>query len=527
MLLSILLHAQSRLYLAYFEEKPDSLLLHPERFLSPYAIERRKAQGIPINIADAPLPIERLNALGTHVKIRGYSRWLNAALIELSTPSQIPNLPFIRCLEPLSKVRHSGISLAATSSNRPNVSPQRPPSTVNSHQLSQLKISTLHELGYTGRGIRVAILDAGFPYMHEIPAFSKVFSHGRFIAGYDFVAGDSAVFEDNSHGTQVASVIVAHDPDTIGYVGGAPDVSILLARTENALSESRIEEWNWVRAAEWADSMGAYIIQSSLGYSTFDDPAENYTYADMNGRTAITTQAARIAAQKGLLVITSAGNEGNSPWRYITAPADADSIIAVGAIGSSGQIAPFSSRGPTSDRRVKPDLVALGWGTYIVGLSGSVQQASGTSFAAPLITALAACVWQSAPNLPGWYIRQALLQSADRYNQPDTLYGYGTPDGEKALSYLRQLKPQPSTAPILRISPNPVSTTLILSLNDPTLSWYDMEIYDIEGRLILRRPYRGMTETTLSVQDWRSGLYAVELIPREGKQSFHAKFVKL
>lgn len=521
------LQAQGTLYLAYLEEKPDSFLLHPERFLTSQALERRKLQGIPVNLTDAPIPAEKLKALEQFVKVRGYSRWLNAALIEVSSPDRIPSSPFIRCIEPLSHAPHSSRALATVASTRSANPSQKTLSPVNIHQLHQLNLHTLHELGYTGKNIRIAILDAGFPYMDEIPAFRAVFHSGRFLGGYDFVAGDSSIFGDNSHGTQVASVIIAHDPDTIGYVGGAPDVAVLLARTENALSESRIEEWNWARAAEWADSMGAYIIQSSLGYSTFDDPAENYTYADMNGRTAITTQAARIATQKGLLVITSAGNEGNSPWRYITAPADADSIIAVGAINSSGQIAPFSSRGPTADHRIKPDLVALGWGTYIVGLSGTVQQASGTSFAAPLITSLAACIWQSAPELPGWYVREALLQSGDRARNPDTLYGYGIPDGEKALLYLRQLRGQTSPTSTLRLSPNPVSHTLTLALNDPNFGWYDMEIYDTEGRLIWRRLYRGMTEINISVQDWRPGLYIVELVSQDGKQSFRGKFVKL
>lgn len=277
----------------------------------------------------------------------------------------------------------------------------------------------------------MAVFDAGFPYMDQIPAFQALFQEGRYLTGYDFVAGDSSIFGDNSHGTQVASVIVAND-ENIGYLGGAPEVTLLLARTEDALSETRLEEWNWARAAEWADSIGIHIIQSSLGYSTFDNPAENYTYADMNGQTAIITRAARTAARKGILVITSAGNEGASSWRYITAPADADSVIAAGAVNSSGQIAPFSSRGPTADGRIKPDLVALGWGTYIVGLSGSVQQASGTSFSAPLLSALAACLWQAFPEAHAQEIRQALLRSASQADSPDTIYGYGIPDGRKA-----------------------------------------------------------------------------------------------
>lgn len=518
------LWAQTHLYLVHFTEKPDSLIGYPERFLSPDALTRRCLQGIPISTTDLPIPPQWIETLQQYGTVWNTSRWLNAALVELADFSRLPDLPFVRCVEPLSTVRHRDIS--GTASVRPLTGPAKSLSTVNITQLAQLKIPALHSLGYTGKGIRVAILDAGFPYMDQIPAFQHLFREGRYIAGYDFVAQDSSIFGDNAHGTQVASVIVAHDLEGLGYQGGAPDVSVILARTEDALSESRLEEWNWARAAEWADSLGAYIIQSSLGYSTFDDPSENYTYADMNGRTAITTQAARLAAQKGLLVVSSAGNEGNSPWRYITAPADADSIIAVGAINSSGQIAPFSSRGPTADRRIKPDLVAMGWGTYIVGLSGNVQQASGTSFSAPIITSLAACVWQSAPELPGWAVREALLRSADRFTNPDTIYGYGIPDGEKALAILRTMR-RPMPENILSLYPNPTTDQIKLSLTDPNLSWYTIEVYDASGATVLRMPYRGMTEVSISTADWRPGLYFIQLIPQKGKRTFQSAFVKV
>ncbi|MCX8111770.1 MAG: S8 family serine peptidase [Bacteroidia bacterium] len=519
------LWAQESLYLAFFQGKPDSLLAYPEVYLSPAALERRRLQGIPISSSDLPVSSQWIKELSKHGRVWSASRWLNAALVETQNPEQIYRLPFIQCIEPLTQAR-SKDNPSLTGALSP-LDPKKTLTRANQVQLDQLKLPMLHQMGLLGRGIRVAILDAGFPYMDQIPAFRHLFQEGRYIIGYDFVAGDSTIFGDNAHGTQVASVIVAHDTVQLGYHGGAPQVSVILARTENALSESKIEEWNWARAAEWADSLGAHIIQSSLGYSTFDDPAENYSYADMNGQTAITTQAARIAAQKGLLVITSAGNEGNSPWRYITAPADADSVIAVGAINAAGQIAPFSSRGPTSDGRIKPDLVAMGWGTYIVGLSGTVQQASGTSFSAPLMTSLAACLWQAAPTLPGWAIREALIRSADRAHAPDTIYGYGLPDAEKAYLHLRELSLTLPQSPQLQVYPNPTSDQLTISLQDGALGWYDMEIYDSEGKSLLRQPYRGMTELVLSVKHWKAGLYFLHIISRGSGQSFYTPFVKL
>lgn len=521
-----LLLAQTQLHLVRLKPKPDSLLPYYESYLSADALKRRQLQGIPISASDLPVPLAWLDTLARYGRIWGVLRWQNAVLMELSGSALPSHLSFVECVEPFTRLREKRSS--GLTALRPGTAAQRDAALVNSLQLSQLRLPELHQMGYRGKGIRVAILDAGFPYMDQIPAFQHIFREGRFILGYDFVERDSSVFGDNAHGTLVASAIVAHDPEGMGFYGGAPEVSVILARTEDALSETRIEEWNWARAVEWADSLGAYIIQSSLGYSTFDDPSENYTYMDMNGKTAITTQAARMAAQKGLLVVTSAGNEGSSPWRYITAPADADSVIAVGAVGTAGQIAPFSSRGPTADGRIKPDLVALGWGTYVVGLSGEVQQASGTSFAAPMITSLAACVWQAAPELPGWEVRAALLQAGDRASSPDTLYGFGIPDGEKALRLLLSRRSSFSPPPQPRIYPSPAQDYLSVFLPDPSLSWYDVDIYDAQGRLLLRRPYRGMMEMTLSIETWRSGLYYLTFIPRsKGGPTYHAIFVKV
>lgn len=522
--LPFLLSAQSSFYLVYFTAKPESLLWKPERCLSFFSLQRRLQLGVPIDMNDIPIPSAWIDSLSHYGKVWGVSRWLNAALVEVPAEGKLPTGGYIHCVVPFVRLRPTLGGSSLSSFRNSQVSP-KVTTPVNALQLDQLKLSSLHDLGYTGQGIRVAILDAGFPYLDQIPAFQHVFREGRYLGGYDFVDGDSSIFGDNSHGTQVASVIVGYD-DTVGYVGGAPGVSVLLARTENALSESRIEEWNWARAAEWVDSIGVHIIQSSLGYSTFDDPAENYTYADMNGHTAITTQAALLAARKGILVVNSAGNEGNTSWRYITAPADADSILAVGAIGTNGQIAPFSSRGPTADGRIKPDVVALGWGTYVIGLSGQPQQASGTSFSAPLITSLAACLWQAFPTASAQEIRQAILASADRYTSPDTLYGYGLPNGEKALVRLTALH-RTFYSSDLRLYPNPATERLFLFLPDTTLGYYLLRIYDAEGRLVFQSPYRGHTELPISLLGWRSGIYFAELRQETTGKTVTKAFIRL
>ena len=524
-----LLFGQRTLYLIHFQKKPDSLLPYVESYLSPKAIERRRIQGIIIDDHDLPVPSAWISELRQSGRVIGVSRWLNAALIEINSPNALPQAPFIKCSEPFSTrntTSRTSPRLPTTATHNIHEDVPVRGVAVTDQQLGMLRIPDLHHQNLYGRGVRIAILDAGFPGMDQIPSFQHIFAQGRFIAGYDFVSGDSVVFDDNAHGTMVASVILGRD-SAAGYLGGAPEADVILARTENALSETRQEEWNWARAVEWADSLGAQIIQSSLGYSTFDDPAESYTYADMNGRIAITTQAARVAAQKGLLVVTSAGNEGASPWRYITAPADADSVLAAGAVDATGQLAFFSSRGPTADGRIKPEVVAMGQGTRIIRPDGNLGGASGTSFAAPLITSLAACLWQARPSLHAQALRKVIIESADRYSNPDTAYGYGLPDGAQALARLTALAESPPTlAP--RLSPNPTTDNLSLFLPDTTLGWYALTICDESGRQIFSTTYRGLTLLTLPTATWRPGIYWLHLSHHQNpKQTFQAAFIKL
>mgnify|MGYP001103347108 CR=1 FL=1 len=524
-----LVFGQHALYLIHFQKKPDSLLPYVETYLSPKAIERRRLQEIPIDEHDLPVPAEWVSELCKSGRVISVSRWLNAALIEVDSPHDLPQAPFIRCIEPFFRGNPSSsfsLRLPTTAAHAVFEEFTNGGASVTDQQLSMLRLPDLHQQNLYGRGVRIAIFDAGFPGMNQIPGFQHVFAQGRFIAGYDFVSGDSIVFDDNAHGTMVASVILGRD-STTGYLGGAPEAEAILARTENALSETRHEEWNWARAVEWADSLGAQIIQSSLGYSTFDDPNENYTYSDMNGRTAITTQAARIAAQKGLLVVTSAGNEGASPWRYITAPADADSVLAVGAVDATGQIASFSSRGPTADGRIKPEVVAMGQGTRMLRPDGNVGSGSGTSFAAPLITSLAACLWQARPALHAQLLRKVIIESADRYSNPDTAYGYGLPNGAQALARLTAL-PQSSPSPAPRLFPNPTTDNLSLFLPDTSLGWYSLTICDESGRLIFSTIYRGLTLLTLPAATWRPGIYWLHLTHQQNpKQTFRSAFIKL
>jgi hypothetical protein len=267
-------------------------------------------------------------------------------------------------------------------------------------------------------------------------------------------------------------------------IGTAPDASYILVRTEDAPTEYIIEEYNWACGAEFADSLGADIINSSLGYTTFDDPLYNHTYADMNGDSAIATRAADIAASKGILVVNSAGNSGSSPWHFIGAAADGDSVLAVGAVDSMGVIAGFSSRGPSSDGRIKPNVCSQGVDAFVSIPDGSYVHGSGTSFASPIMAGAAACFWQSCSGYSNMQIQYAIEASASQYFNPDSLYGYGIPNFQLACIILRNLYPL-SEDDILTLYPNPFSEACFVQYYKPHSGTIHAEVFDIIGQKVL------------------------------------------
>jgi len=333
--------------------------------------------------------------------------------------------------------------------------------------------------------VTIAILDSGFPGVNSAPAFQNIFSEQRFApdVSYDFVHNSPDVFQYDDHGTEVLSVIGAEVPDA--FTGGAYEASFQLFVTEDVPTEYRIEEYNWLFAAERADSAGVDIIHSSLGYYDFDDPAMNYTKAQMDGRTAIVTRAAQSAADRGIVVITSAGNEGTiASWRIITAPADAVDVLAVGGVNAALQKVPSSSIGPSADNRIKPDLAALGSGVKVVRATGQISTASGTSLAAPLVTSLAAGVLQRYPELGNKEVISLLRQTASQAKNPDNLLGFGIPNFRAIVNYQEGVA---QTRPF-EIYPNPLKDdTLTISPYDPdVIDSCEVEIISSQGQIIGR-----------------------------------------
>jgi subtilisin family serine protease len=345
----------------------------------------------------------------------------------------------------------------------------------------------LHDDGFRGTGMLIAVLDAGFQGADTIIALDSIRTTNRIIATRDFVDGDTLVYDHHNHGTHVLSCMAANLPGTM--IGTAPDASFILLRTEDTGSEYLIEEYEWSCGAEFADSVGTDVINSSLGYTTFDSPLYNHTYADMNGDSAIATQAADIAASKGILVVVSAGNSGGGPWNFIGSPADGDSVLAVGGVDSSGVSVSFSSRGPSSDGRVKPNVCAQAFQSFIAYNNGSFGPGSGTSFAAPITAGMAACLWQSCSSYSNMQILHAIEISADHYFTPDTLYGYGIPDFSLACLILNG-NTHVRDDLIISLYPNPFTDNCIINFYSSIRQNIHAEVFDIIGKKILEQDIR-------------------------------------
>ncbi|MGK7397556.1 MAG: S8 family serine peptidase [Candidatus Cyclobacteriaceae bacterium M3_2C_046] len=528
-LVSFDLKAQVNRYMVFFSDKKDVpySITQPEKFLSQRAIIRRIRQNIPVTTKDLPINqsyLKQLENMGPQVFYK--SKWLNGVLVqaEASLVPAIEAQPFVSKVEFVAPGRKNNarISIQSITSVAGRKSEELP----TDFQNDMLGIDDMHQMDYKGQDMLIAVFDGGFENVNTISYFDHLFSENKLLATYDFINNDSSVFEYDDHGTNVLSCIGAYKPGE--YEGTAYRASYVLCVTEDVGEEFRIEEYNWLFAAEMADSLGVDIINSSLGYNLFDDPSMNYNIEEMDGETAVISRAASLAASTGMLVVVSAGNEGNDPnWKYIVPPADADSIIAVGAISNSLARASFSSIGPTIDERVKPDLVALGLGTTIISGSGRVTNSNGTSFAAPLITGLAAGVWQAHPDLTNWELIQLLKNSASQNEMPDNLLGYGIPDFNQAQVLITALNE--IEANDFRIYPNPFKDNNFFI--QPSLkyaySFPQIQIYSLSGSLIDQLAIEKSGEPNLyqvNLPDMPNGIYILAIQAEENIHKY--KIVK-
>lgn len=491
----------------------------PEDFLSDKALERRYNQDIQITESDLPVSkiyLDSLKNLG--FKVITTSKWLNTVIVESKDHDlldTIENYDFIRTkYKKLNyKIKENSIinlriNHSYESQNHEN---QFYDYGYGTTQISMLKGHVLHQNGYQGQGITIAVIDGGFYNVDLLPSFDSIRINNQILGTKDFVDNDIEVYDASSHGMKVLSTMGSLIPGK--FVGTAPKANYWLIRSEKADDEYTIEEDYWLAAAEFADSVGANIINTSLGYSEFDDPAQSYTYSNLDGNTTIVTQAADIAASKGMLVVTSAGNLGNDPWLYISAPADGDSVLAVGAVDAFANYAGFSGIGPTYDGRIKPNVCAMGYQTTIQGADGSISSSNGTSFSAPLISGLAACLWQAFPELNNMEILKKIEESSHIYSSPNNKIGYGIPDFAKAAN-IAELSTNNPNVLIYKTYPNPVKDFITIEFNNLINSDINVKIINAVGSVIKNIRFQDFLNTEIHIDNLDTipnGIYYIKI----------------
>lgn len=446
--------AQSNRYIIRFRHKGGTpyALNNPDTYLSQRAIARRTHYNIAIDSTDLPVPsafVAQLQSI-PNVTVLNVSKWLNAATVLTNDPNAltaINALSFVQTTAPIAS-RSTARGYRKTDDEETPIDQSMLGRVAemnanyfdygNGASFNEIHLHNgefLHNIGLRGQGMQIAILDGGFFHYTSLSAFDSANANGQFLSTWDFVAREQSVVEDIPHGMSCLSTIVANIPGL--FIGTSPKASFHLFRTEDAASEYPIEEFNWACGAERSDSAGADVLSSSLGYGyEFDGAFPDYPYSNLNGDITLSAQAADLAAKKGILVFNSAGNSGNDYWKMITTPADADSIITVGAVNTAGVVGSFSSYGPTADGRVKPDVAGVGVGALIMTPGNTVTGGNGTSYACPKMAGLGTCLWQGFPEFNNMRIVRALKEASSIYQTPNDRIGYGIPDVKKAFATL-------------------------------------------------------------------------------------------
>lgn len=521
-LLSAGLQAEKHRFMVFFSDKSETKYSTeaPLEFLSQKALERRDKSGVEVTEMDFPVNQNYLDSLLKY-NIQPYftSRWFNAALVEADSADleNIVKEDYISSYEYVAP----GVRLnEERQSAEFSFSPLQP-TLVESNSYNQLEMlgaQTMHEHNYTGDGVHIAVLDGGFNMVDQSSVFAHLFNNNQIVDRLNFTTNSEEVFTLDGHGTSALSCITANYKDAL--TGTAYDADISLYITEDVSNggsfEYRIEEYNWLFAAERADSIGVDIISSSLGYTTFSDSDMDYVYdEDSDGETSVISRAAAYVSQRGVLVVVSAGNDGRNSWQYVSMPADVEEVLTVGAVTSSNVRAGFSSIGPTADGRIKPDIVALGQSVALYKDDNTIGTANGTSFSAPLIAGLAAGIWQQFPALTNQEVKDMILSIGDKTEAPDNEVGYGLPNYRRLINdnvlNISDLFEQSFT-----VFPNPFNTNYVSILVEREYARNDlrMKLYDPNGRLIVnayqKRVKRGDV-ITLDFAGDATGIYVLSL----------------
>lgn len=533
-------------YVVYFKDKNNSpySINNPQQFLSQRALDRRTRYNIAIDVHDLPVNPQYVSGVqGVGVVILNKSKWLNCVTIwtpDTSVLSEISALPYVRSIASVAR-RKANDKNPVKDFSRGKAPKDRFASTaksgnstidygLGSNQITMFNGQVLHQLGFMGQGMQIAVLDAGFQGADVHDAFDSLFINNQILGTRDFVnPGNSDVYQFNTHGTYVLSCMGGNLPGQL--VGTAPKASYWLLRTEEGASENIIEEFNWSSGAEYADSAGADVINSSLGYTVFDDTLANHTFADLDGDKTPITRAADFAASRGMLVVNSAGNSGTSNWLRIGAPADADSILTVGAVDSTRAYVEFSSKGPSADGRVKPNVCARGRSAWVANLAGGIMPGSGTSFSSPIIAGAVTCFWQAHQESNNMQIIDAVQRSSSQYSNPDSLMGYGIPDFATAAQFLPTGVANLATDKdeILNIFPNPFFGTFNIVYRPEKSKVIDVTVTDMAGKKVFGKNYpvkpgEANTIVLSGLENTPKGQYVVTV--KSGKQRISKTLMK-
>jgi serine protease AprX len=508
--------AQTSYYFyAQFTDKNNSpySLSRPSDFLSERAVARRAAFGLSCDSTDLPVNpsyIQQIIDLG--IPVHSLSKWMNGATLLLSDSgmmSQVRSLPFVKFVEYTGLL--TGPILAPKGRSEVKMTYDYG---IAAGQINQLNGTTLHNEGYRGKGIQIGVIDAGFMNVNVNPAFDSLRLQGRLLGTKDIINPNSDIYSEDGHGALVLSTMAGNIPGE--YLGTAPDASYWLIRTEYAPTEYKVETDFWCSGIEYADSVGVDVATSSLGYYTFYDPSMNFTYADMNGQVSRASRAANLASKKGIVVLVAAGNEGNTSWHYIGSPADADGIVSVGAVTPDGEASYFSSFGPTSDGRIKPELCATGTSSALVAVNGTTGNGNGTSFATPIMAGMMACFLQRYKTISSMIdvptFLNAVFRSGNLYSNPTPQMGYGIPDfvqAEQNLKIFDSVQQIEKDNFVLSYNPS-LKTILIRFTNGENPKNTTLRIFSMTGSQLTNRP---LTEssTVFQTANFQTGVYAVSV----------------
>jgi len=496
-------------------------LSRPQDYLSRRALDRRNKYGIGVDSLDLPVPGRYLDSVlrATGGILHATSRWHNSCVLlsgdSAATAAALQQIAFVRDFKKVAYYAgglHEKPGPADSSGMQAAGRPAAFDSTFYGAAWSQIHLCNgeyLHEQGNMGEGQLIAVIDVGFSGVNTAPAFSDLFAEHRLLDTWNYIYDTAHVFDYGAHGCQVLSCMAAYMPGT--HVGTAPKALYALYATDDLLSEQSIEEDNFAAAAERADSLGADLISTSLGYNTFDDPADSYAYSDLDGHTTLAARTVNLATRKGIMVVASAGNEGTSTWHHILTPGDADSAMTVGSVNTLKYPAPTSGRGPNAAGALKPDACAQGVAAAVILPSGHLSTQSGTSFATPVLAGLTACLMQSAPEKTPLKIRSLIQSVADSFATPNNDIGAGVPDFRKAYDRSRRKE-------TFSLYPNPARQEVRVLYNnymgDMPLHY---KLMDLQGRTLMQ----GNTRPGMPIRLGKlpQGMYLIRLVQGQEQQT--------